>query len=453
MEDKKKFRERLTSGFNNLPRFNVDLSKNSLKRHFELPLFKNAYHLIFGTGIYSALGFLFWIIAARFFAPATVGITSALFSVIGLFAIIAELGLGIVLIRFLPDAGKEENSLINTCFTVSSLFSILLAIVFLIGLPLWGQAFIYLFVSPVFAFLFIAFTVISTLLPLLWNIFLGKRIPKFSVYINTLSGVMKLGLLFVILYISQSVFWLFFISGFSSFIGLFFGISVLLPRVIPSYRPFPEIHAGLLRNIRNYATINYVSRLLLQVSPFIIPLMIVNVLGSEMNAYFAVSMTIVAIVTVIPSSLFNSLLAESANEETLNKKNIKRALSLMFVLLIPVTIFFVVFPDLILSVFGPTYSEQGSPLLRIMILSILPWGIIYLFIVVERFKKTSYRLLYVTVASACLSIGLSYLMMLTYGLIGVGFGYLTAQLLVASVVALFLWRMMGQDQSQNLILR
>ena len=453
MADKKKFSERLASGFHNLPISKVDFSKNSLKRHFELPLFKNAYHLIFGTGIYSALGFIFWIIAARFYDPATVGITSAILSVLNLFAIVAELGLGIALIRFLPDAGKDENSLINTCFTVSSLCSVLLAIVFILGLPVWGPAFIPLFVSPVFSFLFIAFSIIFTLLPLLWNIFLGKRMPKFSVYVNTLSGAIKLGLLFVILSVTHSALGLFFLSGFSLFIGLFMGIYILLPKVTPSFRLFPMIDTGLLRNIRDYATINYISRLLLQMTPLILPSMIVNMLGSEMNAYFAVSMTIVAIVTVIPSSLFNSLLAESTHEETFNKVNMKRALSLMFALLIPVTIVFMVLPHLILSLFGQTYADQGTPLLRILILSVIPWGILYLFIVVERFRKTSYRLLYVTSAYAGLSLGLSYLMMLKWGLIGLGLGYLTAQVLVASVVVLFLWKMVSQDQSQNLILR
>lgn len=431
----------------------INFSRDSIKKHFELPLFKNAYHLIFGTGIYSALGFLFWIIATRFYDPATIGITSAILSVLNLFAIIAELGLGIALIRFLPDAGQEEKSLINTCLTVSSLFSVLLAVVFILGLPLWGPAFIPLFISPVFALLFVGFSIIFTLLPILWNIFLAKRVPKFSVYINTLSGVMKLALLFVIMFISKSVLGLFFLSGLSAFIGLFIGIYIFLPKVTPSFRLFPMIDAGLLQKIRNYATINYISRLLLQMTPLILPSMIVNTLGSEMNAYFAVSMTIVAIVTVIPSSLFNSLLAESTHEETFNKINMKRALSLMLALLVPVTIVFLVLPDVILSLFGTVYSEHATPLLRILILSVIPWGIIYLFIVVERFKKSSDRLIYVTLAYAGLSLGLSYLMMVKWGLIGVGIGYLSAQIIVALVVMLFLWRMVHQDQSQNLLLR
>jgi len=174
--------------------------------------------------------------------------------------------------------------------------------------------------------------------------------------------------------------------------------------------------------------------------------MVVNILGPEWNAYFAMSWTIVAITQVIPTSIFNSLLAESVNEKHFNKKNFKKALFLMLEILIPVTILFLFLSDFILSIFGHVYSDQGSPLFRILTLSIIPWGIIYLFITVERHKKSSLRIIYVTSAAACLSIGLSYLFVLEGGLLGLGVGYLTGQIIIALIAGLLMWRMVNQDQ-------
>jgi O-antigen/teichoic acid export membrane protein len=121
----------------------------------------------------------------------------------------------------------------------------------------------------------------------------------------------------------------------------------------------------------------------------------------------------------------------------------------MLELLIPVTILMILLSSFILSLFGPAYSEQGTPLVRIMALSTIPWGIIYLFITVERYKKSSLSIIFATLASAVLSIGLGYLLMLTWGLIGIGIGYLTGQTIVAIIVGILMWRMMNQDQFQR----
>ena len=122
----------------------------------------------------------------------------------------------------------------------------------------------------------------------------------------------------------------------------------------------------------------------------------------------------------------------------------------MLELLIPATILLIVLSSFILSIFGSTYSEQGTPLVQILALSIIPWGIIYLFITVERYKKSSLSIIYATLASAVLSIGLSYLLMLHWGLIGLGIGYLTGQIIVAVIVGILMWRMMNQDQFERI---
>jgi len=430
--------------------YNLALAKfKYLKEDIELPLIKNASHLIIGTGIQSGLTFLFWIIAARLYEPSTIGLITALFSVLGIFAIIAELGFGMGLIRFLPGAEDKENALINTCLTVSSLFSILLAILFIIGLPIWGQSFISSFRSPIFCFVFIVFSIFFTTSPILMNIFLGKRMTKFIIYTISITCISRIVLLLAIVFFSRSVFGILLISFLSTLIGIFIGINIYLPGIMSTYRLFPAIDVGLLKEIRNFITVNYISRLLISITPLIFPLMIVNSLGSEMNAYFAISWTIVSIAQVIPTSLFNSFLAESVNEKTLNKKNFKKVLTLMLELLIPITILFIILSNFILSVFGPKYSLQGTPLVQILSFSVIPWGIIYLFITVERYKKSTSSIIYATLGSAVLSIGLSYLLMLNWGLPGFCIGYLASQIIVALIVGILMWRMVNQKQVQR----
>ena len=441
--------KRLVSDLYHLLPAKIKYLKETSAKKFDSSLIKNASHLILSAAIQSGLTFVFWIIAARLFDTTDVGLATALLSVLGIFALVAELGFGMGLIRFMPEVGDKENFLINTCFTVSSLFSSLLAILFIIGLPIWGQSFIPLFESPIFSFLFIVFSVILTATPLLMNIFLGKRMTKFGVYCTSITCVSRIVLLLAIVFFAHSVFGIFFVSFLSTFAGIAIGIYIFLPKIMPSFRLFPTIHGGLLREIRNFSAVNYVSRLAIQITPLLIPLMVVNILGSEMNAYFAMSWTIVAAAQVIPTSLFNAFLAESVNEKKLNKENFKNVFVLMLKLLIPATLLMILLSGFILSLFGPAYSEQGAPLVRILALSTIPWGIIYLFVTVERYKKSSLSIIFSTLAAAVLSIGLGYQLMLTWGLIGLGIGYLTGQTIVAVIVGILMWRMMNEDQFER----
>jgi O-antigen/teichoic acid export membrane protein len=419
-------------------RFLKKFSKEAIKQHFELPLFKNAYYMIIGTGITSVFGFIFWIIATRLYSTEIIGLVSALVSILSLFAVLSELGLGIGLIRFLPEAGSDGNSLINTCFTISSLFSISLSIIFIFGLPFWGPIYIQLFQEPLMFLSFIVFAVIFSLFPLLSTTFLAKRVTKMIVYMNLISSIWKIGLLIVIAKISPNFYGLFAAIGISTLIGLVCGLYIFLPRIQRYYRPVPVLNIDLFQNIRNYSIVNYFGRLLLQMTPLIFPIMIVNVLGPEMNAFFTISYTFVAIIQVIPSSIFNSLLAESTNENILNKINLRRSVFLTLILLIPITLFIIAFPGQILSLFGREYSDQGAGLLRTLILSVIPWGIIYLFVSVERLKKISYGVIYVTGLAAGLSLGFGYILMVQWGLMGLGIGYLLGQTVVAIIVTILL---------------
>jgi O-antigen/teichoic acid export membrane protein len=436
-------KNRIFNFYNLLSIKNIPLI-STIKNQLELPLIKNAYHLMFGTGISYILGFLFWVIAVRFYDPNNIGLTLALISILNLISMIAELGFSMGLIRFIPK--KDENSLINTCFTVNSLVSILIAIVFIFGLPIWGSAFVPLFNSILFPLLFIMLSIFFTLFFIIPHIFLGKRITKYIVQINLIAGISKIGLLFIIIFISRSVYGLIFVTGLSIFIGIFIGIFIFLPKIIPSFHLIPMIDLKVFRDIRNYSAINYVSNLFLQLTPLILPLMIVNILGPEMNAYFQMCWTFIAITQVVPTALFNSLFVESTHENKINEVNLKKAIFLMFALLIPISIILILIPDVILSIYGTTYVEQGTSLLRILSLSIIPWAIIYLFISIERVKKSVKSIMYITFLSAVLSIGLSYVLMINWGLIGLGFGYLIAQLIVAVISLIFLLKLINLDK-------
>ena len=103
------------------------------------PLFANAGYLT-GVNLVAGLaGFLFWSLAARLYQPQEVGVASAIISAVVLLAGVASLGVGAGLIRFLPEA-RRPRRLLNSAFTLTTLAALLVAGVYLAGLPLWSPS-------------------------------------------------------------------------------------------------------------------------------------------------------------------------------------------------------------------------------------------------------------------------------------------------------------------------
>ena len=138
-------------------------SKDRLKRLFHIPLYSNALYLMIASAASALLGFVFWIIVARFYTPEDVGLASAAIAAIGLLALFSYLGLGAGLVRFLPGSGKDASSMVNTVFTISTLTSILAAFIFIAGLGFWSPALLFLRQNPIYLAAFVLFTIVFTL--------------------------------------------------------------------------------------------------------------------------------------------------------------------------------------------------------------------------------------------------------------------------------------------------
>lgn len=84
----------------------------------------------------TGLGFIFWVLVTQFYSEVAVGFSSAVISAMGLLATVSVLGLDVSLIRFLPQAEKPRE-LINTCFTIGTLSSLIISVAFPSSLNLW----------------------------------------------------------------------------------------------------------------------------------------------------------------------------------------------------------------------------------------------------------------------------------------------------------------------------
>ena len=118
----------------------IATSKQKLRQLWHIPLYSNAFYLMAANAAAALLGFIFWIVVARFYSPEDVGLASAAIAALGLLAAISYLGLGMGLIRFLPQSGENADSMINTVLTIGTLSSIVAVFIFIAGLGFWSPA-------------------------------------------------------------------------------------------------------------------------------------------------------------------------------------------------------------------------------------------------------------------------------------------------------------------------
>lgn len=407
------------------------ISKNvqDFRRHFQESLFKNSYYLMANTLFTAGAGFFFWIFAARLYTVSDVGLGSAIMSATWLLSILSSFGFDIGLIRYLPEE-KDKRRMINSCLTITALISLILALIFLIGLPIWSPALMILRDRVIFGALFVLFTVAMTLFGLQTNVFVAFREAKYSFIQGSLSMLRIIILPFLLTF---GAFGVYLSAGLATTIALLVG-NMLILKVFSTYRPVPAINKRMIRETMHYSFGNNVANIFYFLPVAVLPLLVVDVLGEEINAYFYVAWAIASVLLMIPLTTSTSLFAEGSFSPDELGKNIIKSLKFIFVLLILGIIGVFIFGRYVLLLFGKEYAENAFEVLLILSIASIPHAVNVVYVAVKRVKKETMPVIYVYGAVAVLTLIGSYILIQKMGLIGIGIAWIFGNGVVAVIV-------------------
>jgi O-antigen/teichoic acid export membrane protein len=390
----------------------------------------------------SGLGLIFWTFAARFYTETDVGLASTLISSIGLLAIASTLGFTVGLIRFLPMATDEEYSkMINSCFTVSSILAVILAIIFIIGLDVWSPALNFLKSNIFIVIIFVLFALALTLTALMNGIFIAARKAEYVLLKNSIiASALKLILLIALSIITISLAYLniYFAWGVAAIVAVLVSIFIFLPKTRKSYRARISVETRSINHMMRFSAGNYAAIFFLQAPILILPLMITNMLSAEITAYFYLTWMMANLLFFIPSAVGTSLLSEMSYEEVNYDEKTIRAAKFIALLLIPGIILFLVLGDRFLLLFGASYSANASTALMIFTISSIPLAVNAIYVTVKNAMKQVRYVILVNATIAIGTLGSSYLVMSNYGLLGIAFSWLASQSFVATLILLSL---------------
>ena len=418
---------------------------NLFKKARRSSLFGNAFYLMLNSAVTSLLGFVFWNIAARFFTPGQVGIGSALVAVSGLVGVLANLGLGTGLIRFVPEVKEKAGRLINSSFILSGGLALFGSLIYLAGVGYWSPALGFLRENFWLLFLFVVFTIATALSCLTDYALVAGRKTRYIFYKNTLYSLIKLPLP-VFVFSSLGGYGIFAGVGAGYLVGVLLALFLFLPLIYRGYSPRLAYEKDLMRQVLPYSFANYLAGLLNNVPYFIYPLMVLNLLGPEKNAYFTIAWMMIMVIAVIPVGVAQSLFAEGSHDLRKLKKNGRRALFFALIISLPAVGAMVLFGGQLLHLFGADYAKYGAGALRFLALATIPQCVNELFIAINQVKKRINLVIAQTGMLATIALGLGYWLLGKADLSGLGMAYTLAHLFVALAVAWPMWKALNEKQ-------
>lgn len=411
---------------------NIITSRQRLRQFLTTPLYANAVYLMVNAVLVSLFSFLFWVIVARFYTEVDIGYSSAIISAATLIAALSLFGFNSSLIRFLPQS-KKPRELINTYLTLSGLISLIMAGIFIVGVDFWSPALAFIKGNAIFVATFIILTLILALLAPVSSTFITRRKAGFVVLQCLIHSLIRLPLplLFVLFLHSLGIVASWCIAlGISLLVSLF----IFMPKAQGNYKPIPVLKLNLLRGMWQYSGGSYLAQLFISIPFLVLPIIVVNLLGPEQNAYFYIAWVIATLLPAIPYSISMSLFAEGSNFEDKLRENVIKSLKFTFLLLAPAIILIVLAGKWLLLAFGQSYSTNALHLLWILAISSFPIAINYIYTSILRVTNRIKELMAIWGFVAITVLVVSYLIMPTTGIISIGYAWLGVHCVVAIYV-------------------
>ena len=347
----------------------------------------NSGSLVGTTAVTSGLGFLYWWLAARLFAPSEVGIGAAAISAMTLIGTISTLGLGTMLTGELARNRANAAALTNAAMLAAGAVSMVIGVGFAVLAPFLSKELSILASSPTAILMFAlgaSFTAIALVLdPAL----IGLLRADVQFMRNTLFSVIKLGALAAI------PIWFGMRSGLDIYLSWLIGNAVTLVLLalygLHKAERRSNVHPDwrLLHGLGRKSLEHHVLNLAILGPSMLLPIVVTTVLSAEANAYFYTAWMLGALVGVGPTSLTSVLYAVGSGDTQRLTQQVRFTLGLGFAIAIVANLVLWLVGDLLLGMFGQQYVAHALWPLRILGLSVVPLIMREHFVAIRRIEN------------------------------------------------------------------
>jgi O-antigen/teichoic acid export membrane protein len=381
--------------------------------------------LYIGALFFSFLGFFFWLIASLFVSPDVIGTAAAIISLESLFITTFSLGMNVGIRRFIGSTwAAQELDKLSSYFTTSILFTIITNIPVILILFTISSASIGAFgVGPLELYYVAILLILGILAPLLYSILNSVLNTKETAIADIALSIMKLIVGIALLYLGYGFVGIFiaFIVG-SAVRGVL--LATFTARLFKRYNIQVKVQfdTTLLREVFHSGIATWIPTVLTTVGQSFAILIIFGVVGGGETGSFFIVFAISLIVYRISDSIMMLMFPVLSGMSSGRKTTISKAIRLSLTATILISFILVLYPSLLLGLFGPAY-QQSSLILVILCLGAIVYPIVsgYNCFIYAEGKYTHVTIIGIVMTSARLVL---YVMLVSnYGDLGIAIAY------------------------------
>jgi O-antigen/teichoic acid export membrane protein len=412
------------------------------------PLFRNAYALMLNTGATGLLGVVYWLLAARYYPAVDVGRASAAYSAMNLVSGLAAANIAGAITRFVPQSGHRTAAFVLRTYLLSSVASVLFAVLFLLTISHWGASYAELR-GMIPAVCFVVCVVAWGIFTLQDGVLIGLRSAIWVPIENGTFGVVKIVLLLAYAAALPSL---------GIYISWMLPVILSLPlvnllifgKLIPEHQLLiGDRRPPTVRQIGRFLVGDYAGALCVLAISNLVPIAVAIYVGPRLNAYFYMAWTIGGMLFLIAMSMARSLTVEGALDSGTLAANCRLALRHSMLLLAPVAALTALLAPVILGLFGGGYASYGVPILQLLAIATLPKTLTEVYLGALRAQSRAKLIAVIQIARCVLVLGLAVALIGTIGMVGAAVAVLVAESVIAIAIVPGLRRIMSAARRIN----
>jgi O-antigen/teichoic acid export membrane protein len=403
----------------------------------------NSLYLMASMAVMAVFGFGFWLLSARLYSAAEIGLASTLITSATTLSLFSLLGFDNVLVRYLPRA-QHPGRVIDASLLLTSAASVVLSGAFLLALPVLSPSLHAVLGTPLRSLFFIVTMLLVTINTLTDSVFIGWQDAKYVLIADAGLSVVKV--LLPIVLVALGAFGIF--TGYAVSVALATIISLAVMAKRYHYVMKPRLHRATVHEVRSFSGATYLANLAGAVPMMVLPIITTNALGPEAAAYFNLAMTIATLLYVIPRSTANSLFAEGAKSEEAFGRQYMRTARQTALILLPATLALLAIGHELLEVFGSGYAAHSLLPLWILAVSAPALAFNAIATIALKIKDRLRPLVWVQMLATAAMVSAAQPMVKLWGVAGAAWSWTLGQLLLAGLLGALVWPMLRANRSQ-----
>jgi O-antigen/teichoic acid export membrane protein len=404
----------------------------------------NAVSLMVATFATSALGLVFWAVAAHVDSTAAIGRAFAEISALTLLATLAQLNMTNVYIRLLPVAGRLSGRFIARGYMAVTGFALVVGSAYVasgLGSHVVGA-------GTAERALFVVAVALFAIFSLQDSVLTALRIAHWVPVENTSFASVKLALLPLLAFLPARL-------GLVVAWVLPVAIAVIVVNLLLFRGPLAQarrLDSGELpprRRLMSFIAAEYAGNLCAIATLQVMPLLVLWQLGSVKLAYFTLPWLICISITTLLWNIGGSFVVAATANPAEVPDLLRRSLRLGGVVVLGAVLACCVGGSLILQLAGPGYAEHGESLLRLFGLTAPLTAVTVVYSAFAWIEQRLWTLVAIQAGSGLLLLGITFALVPQIGLNAVGWAYIAAQAAAAIPMAFALRSRFGARRARG----